>query len=50
MVRTVSRFFHFSRFFHNKFEMPNALVVLPPGGEEMEFVGSVDVLRRAGVR
>lgn len=29
--------------------MPSAIVVLPPGAEEMEFVGSVDVLRRAGV-
>ena len=29
--------------------MPSALVVLPPGAEEMEFVGSVDILRRAGV-
>lgn len=31
-------------------KMPSAIVVLPPGAEEMEFVGSVDVLRRAGVR
>lgn len=30
--------------------MPTALVVLPAGAEEMEFVGTVDVLRRAGVR
>lgn len=30
--------------------MPSALVVLPPGAEEMEFVGSVDILRRAGVK
>lgn len=30
-------------------KMPSAVVVLPPGAEEMEFVGSVDVLRRAGV-
>lgn len=29
--------------------MPSAVVVLPPGAEEIEFVGSVDVLRRAGV-
>lgn len=31
-------------------KMPSAIVVLPPGAEEMEFVGSVDILRRAGVR
>lgn len=29
--------------------MPVAVVVLPPGAEEIEFVGSVDILRRAGV-
>ncbi|CRK97028.1 CLUMA_CG010349, isoform A [Clunio marinus] len=29
--------------------MPSAVVVLPAGAEEMEFVASVDVLRRAGV-
>lgn len=29
--------------------MPTAVVILPPGAEEMEFVGSVDILRRAGV-
>lgn len=29
--------------------MPSALVILPPGAEEIEFVGSVDLLRRAGV-
>lgn len=29
--------------------MPSAVVILPTGAEEMEFVGSVDVLRRAGV-
>lgn len=29
--------------------MPSAVVVLPPGAEEMEFVGTVDILRRAGV-
>lgn len=29
--------------------MPSAVVVLAPGAEEIEFVGSVDVLRRAGV-
>lgn len=31
-------------------KMPSAVVVLSPGAEEMEFVGSVDVLRRAGVK
>lgn len=30
-------------------KMPSAVVILPPGAEEMEFVGSVDILRRAGV-
>jgi hypothetical protein len=30
-------------------KMPSAVVVLPPGAEEIEFVGSVDILRRAGV-
>lgn len=29
--------------------MSKAVVILPSGAEEMEFVGSVDVLRRAGV-
>lgn len=30
--------------------MPSALVILAEGAEEIEFVGTVDVLRRAGVR
>lgn len=30
--------------------MSSALVILATGVEEMEFVGSVDVLRRAGVK
>lgn len=30
--------------------MSSALVILVEGVEEMEFVGSVDVLRRAGVK
>lgn len=30
--------------------MPTALVILAEGAEEIEFVGTVDVLRRAGVR
>jgi hypothetical protein len=34
----------------NLLKMPTAVVVLPPGAEEMEFVGSVDILRRGGVR
>jgi putative intracellular protease/amidase len=29
--------------------MATALAILPPGAEEIEFVASVDVLRRAGV-
>lgn len=32
------------------FKMPSAVVILAEGTEEMEFVGSVDVLRRAGVK
>jgi hypothetical protein len=30
-------------------KMVKAVVVLAPGAEELEFVGSVDILRRAGV-
>lgn len=30
--------------------MPSALVILAEGAEEIELVGTVDVLRRAGVR
>lgn len=37
------------RLLSKSFKMPSAVVVLPPGAEEMEFVGTVDVLRRAGV-
>lgn len=33
----------------SSFKMSKAVVILAPGAEEMEFVGSVDVLRRAGV-
>lgn len=29
--------------------MPSALIILAEGAEEIEFVGTVDVLRRAGV-
>lgn len=32
-----------------KAKMVKAVVVLPPGAEELEFVASVDILRRAGV-
>lgn len=36
--------------FSSNLTMPSAVVVLPTGAEEIEFVGTVDVLRRAGVR
>lgn len=29
--------------------MASALVILPTGAEEVEFVGTVDLLRRGGV-
>lgn len=44
------KFFRSGYFSTKIFKMPSAVVILPPGAEEMEFVGSVDVLRRAGVR
>lgn len=57
MSKIFSRFFDKLQFTNyrvlsqtlTRLKMPTAIVVLPPGAEEMEFVGSVDVLRRAGV-
>lgn len=33
-----------------KAKMVKAVVILAPGAEEVEFIGSVDLLRRANVR